>query len=106
VRWYRFVNGIIPEPDDDPRATTDLLRAAVGRAGTLTSDGRSLLHVVNGMIGGVLPRHASASPGETYRTLLMRARHHPDTQPLADDPDFQRFLARKVRAPAGRPSGG
>jgi hypothetical protein len=105
VRWYRFVDGNIPGPDDDPRTTTDILRAAVGRVGGITSDGRSLLNVVNGMIGGVLPRHASANPGEMYRTLLMRARNHPDARWLADDPDFQRFLARKVRKPAGHRSG-
>lgn len=98
VRWYRFVGDeLLPEPDDDPRSTTELLRAATTRAGTRNSEGRDLVPVVNGVISAAVNAVASTDPAILHATILFRIKTRKDLQTLIDDVDFRIFIARKAR---------
>ncbi len=102
VRWWRLTGSYgLPDEDEDPRTTTELLRSAIRAHEPDHHNAVHLERVANGIVGGGTRDDAGKPAGELYASLLYRFRKLA-VQEILTHPDFHMWLARKARDKAAK----
>ncbi len=99
VQWYLVNEAAAFEPVDDPRSTSELLRAAIEAEGLDDEAATRLFQRINGVVSGKLSKDRAATADQALTIVRGTVRDHgliPDA--VRDHPDFDRYLRRKAEA--------
>jgi hypothetical protein len=99
VRWWRLADmSPMPEPDDDPRTDTELLRASIAIHTRDPQAAQHRLQSANGKVGGGAMDAGGRNASDIFTALWHRFETDGRFEDLMLQPEFSMWLARKSRA--------